>query len=63
MTDGKLRRAEALGTLTRALVAARSGHGIAAGDTAQLHARSALFVLVQGQSAAVREAQLAHFTA
>jgi hypothetical protein len=52
---------EALGTLTRALLATRSGRGLALDDTAQLHARSALFVLVQGQSADVRDAQLAHF--
>jgi alkylation response protein AidB-like acyl-CoA dehydrogenase len=51
---------EALATLTRALLAARSGRGLALDDTAQLHARSALFVLVQGQSADVQEAQLAH---
>jgi alkylation response protein AidB-like acyl-CoA dehydrogenase len=54
---------EALGTATRALLAARSGRGLALDDTAQLHARSALFVLVQGQSADVRDAQLAHFAA
>lgn len=58
---GKVAIGEALGTLTRALVAARSGRGLALDDTAQLHARSALFVLVQGQSADVRDAQLAHF--
>jgi alkylation response protein AidB-like acyl-CoA dehydrogenase len=52
---------EALGTLTRALLATRSGRGLALDDTAQLHARSALFVLVQGQSAEVRNAQLARF--
>lgn len=50
---------EALGTVTRALVVARSGRGITLDDTAQLHARSALFLLVQGQSADVRDAQLA----
>jgi len=50
---------EALGVVTRALVVARSGHGITLDDTAQLHARSALFLLVQGQSADVRDAQLA----
>jgi alkylation response protein AidB-like acyl-CoA dehydrogenase len=56
----KVASGEALATLTRALVVARSGHGIAGDDTAQLHARSALFLLVQGQSADVRRAQLAH---
>lgn len=56
----KVASGEALSTLTRALVIARSGHGIALEDTAQLHARSALFVLVQGQNADVRRAQLAH---
>lgn len=50
---------EALATITRALVVARSGHAIALDDTAQLYARSALFLLVQGQSADVRNAQLA----
>ncbi|MFF5083165.1 hypothetical protein ACFY36_39490 [Actinoplanes sp. NPDC000266] len=49
---------EALSTLTRSLVVARAGRGLALDDTAQLHARSALFMLVQAQTAAVREAQL-----
>ncbi|MFF0815066.1 acyl-CoA dehydrogenase [Rhodococcus sp. NPDC003318] len=49
---------EALTTLTRALVVARAGHGIRLDDTAQLYARSALFVLVQGQTSDVRDAQL-----
>lgn len=56
----KVASGEALSTLTRALLVARSGRGLADDDTAQLHARSALFVLVQGQSADVRTAQLAH---
>jgi hypothetical protein len=56
----KVSSGETLASLTRALVVARSGHGVTADDTAQLHARSALFVLVQGQSDAVREAQLSH---
>jgi hypothetical protein len=54
----KVASGEALATLTRALLVTRAGHGLAANDTAQLHARSALFVLVQGQTTAVREAQL-----
>ncbi|MBU8816726.1 acyl-CoA dehydrogenase family protein [Mycolicibacterium goodii] len=49
---------EALAVITRALVVARSGRSITLEDTAQLHARSALFLLVQGQSADVRDAQL-----
>ncbi|UGT61153.1 acyl-CoA dehydrogenase family protein [Nocardia asteroides] len=49
---------EALGTLTRALLIVRSGRGLGSDDTAQLHARSALFVLVQGQTGDVRRAQL-----
>lgn len=49
---------EALGTLSRALLIARSGRGLGTDDTAQLHARSALFVLVQGQTGDVRRAQL-----
>ncbi|MGW0036594.1 acyl-CoA dehydrogenase family protein [Gordonia sp. NPDC003376] len=56
----KVASGEALSALTRALVIARSGHGIGLDDTAQLHARSALFVLVQGQNVDVRRAQLAH---
>lgn len=51
---------EALATLTRALVVAHSGHGIGLDNTAQLHARSAMFVLVQGQHAQVRDRQLRH---
>ncbi|GAA3300171.1 acyl-CoA/acyl-ACP dehydrogenase [Dactylosporangium vinaceum] len=50
---------EALTTLTQALLVARAGRGLAGDDTAQLHARSALFALVQGQSADVRRTQLA----
>ncbi|SNY69055.1 acyl-CoA dehydrogenase [Paractinoplanes atraurantiacus] len=49
---------EVLSTLTRALVVVRAGRGLALDDTAQLHARSALFLLVQAQTTAVREAQL-----
>ncbi|NEA30643.1 acyl-CoA dehydrogenase family protein [Streptomyces sp. SID13031] len=49
---------EALGTLTRALLISRAGRGLVDDDTAQLHARSALFLLVQGQTPGVREAQL-----
>lgn len=49
---------ETLATLSRALVVARAGHGITTDDTAQLHAASASFALVQGQTRAVRNAQL-----
>ncbi|QII04897.1 acyl-CoA/acyl-ACP dehydrogenase [Rhodococcoides fascians A25f] len=49
---------EALSTLTRALLISRAGRGIQSDDTAQLHARSALFLLVQGQTSDVREVQL-----
>lgn len=49
---------EALSTITRALVVARAGRSLAGDNTAQLYARSALFVLVQGQTADVRAAQL-----
>jgi hypothetical protein len=56
----KVATGEALATLTRTLVIARAGHGIDSGDTAQLHARSAMFVLVQGQTSEVRDAQLSH---
>lgn len=54
----KVASGEALATLTHALVVARAGRGLSGNDTAQLHARSALFVLVQGQNADVRRAQL-----
>ncbi|MFE7976503.1 acyl-CoA dehydrogenase family protein [Streptomyces shenzhenensis] len=55
----KVAAGEAVSTLSRALLIARSGRGLTTDDTAQLHARSALFVLVQGQTAEVRAAQLA----
>jgi alkylation response protein AidB-like acyl-CoA dehydrogenase len=55
----KVASGEALSAITRALLVSRSGRGLAGDDTAQLHARSALFVLVQGQTADVRGAQLA----
>jgi hypothetical protein len=58
----KVASADALSVLTRALLAARAGHGLGHDDTAQLHARSALFVLVQGQNDDVRRAQLASYT-
>jgi alkylation response protein AidB-like acyl-CoA dehydrogenase len=54
----KVASGEALATITRALLIARAGRGLSGGDTAQLHARSALFVLVQGQTTDVRRAQL-----
>ena len=54
----KVASGEALSVITRALVISRSGRGLAGDDTAQLYARSALFVLVQGQTADVRRAQL-----
>lgn len=56
----KVASGEALSVLTRALLIARSGRGLGTDDTAQLHARSALFLLVQGQTTDVRRAQLAH---
>ncbi|MFD7076748.1 acyl-CoA dehydrogenase family protein [Nocardioides sp. NPDC059952] len=59
----KVASGHALTSLTQALVIARSGRGLAGTSTAQLHARSALFVLVQGQTDAVREAQLRAFAA
>jgi hypothetical protein len=57
-TEVKVTVLEALGTLSRALLIARAGRGLAGDDTAQLHARSALFLLVQGQNADVRREQL-----
>ncbi|WP_182263002.1 acyl-CoA dehydrogenase family protein [Rhodococcus sp. UFZ-B548] len=56
----KVAMGEALVTLTHALVIARAGRGIVRDNTAQLYARAALFVLVQGQTAEVRDAQLSH---
>ncbi|WP_278265776.1 acyl-CoA dehydrogenase family protein [Nocardia sp. AG03] len=56
----KVASGDALSTITRALLVARSGRGFSGDDTAQLHARSALFVLIQGQTADVRRAQLTH---
>jgi alkylation response protein AidB-like acyl-CoA dehydrogenase len=56
----KVAALEAVAALTRALVVARAGHGLTGDDTAQLHARSGLFVQVQGQSASVRRAHLDH---
>jgi hypothetical protein len=56
----KVASGEALMALTRALLVARAGRGLSGSDTAQLHARSALFALVQGQNADVRRAQLTH---
>lgn len=58
----KVAATEALTTLTGALLTARAGHGLGLDDTAQLYARTALFIRVQGQNAAVRRAQLTHFT-
>jgi len=54
----KIAVGEALSTVTRALLITRAGRGLAEDDTAQLHARCALFVLVQGQNSDVRRAQL-----
>ncbi|MBM7517540.1 acyl-CoA dehydrogenase family protein [Nocardioides nitrophenolicus] len=56
--DTKVASGDALSVVTRALLVARSGRGLAGTDTAQLHARSALFILVQGQTPDVRAAQL-----
>ncbi|MFC9472063.1 acyl-CoA dehydrogenase family protein [Nocardia sp. NPDC056952] len=55
----KVASGEALSAISRALLIARSGRGLSGDDTAQLHARSVLFVLVQGQTTDVRRAQLA----
>ncbi|MCX4098550.1 acyl-CoA dehydrogenase family protein [Nocardia sp. alder85J] len=52
---------DALAVLTRGLLVARAGRGLATGDTAQLYARSALFLLVQGQTPEVRAAQLIRY--
>ena len=55
----KVQVGEALMSLTRALVILRSGRAIDVHNTAQLYARGALFVLVQGQTRWVKDAQLA----
>jgi alkylation response protein AidB-like acyl-CoA dehydrogenase len=54
----KAAAADALVGLSEALLITRAGRGLAADDTAQLHARSALFLLVQGQTRSVRDVQL-----
>ncbi|MFE9787063.1 hypothetical protein ACFYO7_16950 [Nocardia salmonicida] len=55
----KVASGEALSAISRALLITRSGRGLGGDDTAQLHARSVLFVRVRGQTADVRRAQLA----
>lgn len=54
---------EALQTITSALVIVRSGRSIVGDDTAQLYARGSLFVLVQGQTRWLKDAQLASLAA
>lgn len=54
---------EALAMLSQALLLTRAGRGLASRDTAQLHCRSAMFLSVQGQTAAVRSRQLARIAA
>ncbi|HEY9314441.1 acyl-CoA dehydrogenase family protein [Williamsia sp.] len=49
--------------IARALVISRAGSGILGTDTAQLHARSALFLQVQSQNQQSRSAQLANIAA
>jgi Acyl-CoA dehydrogenases len=55
----KARSGEILSILSRALLISRAGRGLLGTDTAQLHAKSVNFVLVQGQTDAVRTTQLA----
>jgi alkylation response protein AidB-like acyl-CoA dehydrogenase len=55
----KVAATESVAALSQALLIARSGAGLTGGNTAQLHARSALFCSVQGQTDRVRFAQLA----
>jgi alkylation response protein AidB-like acyl-CoA dehydrogenase len=59
----KVEVGEALTSLTRALVVLRSGRAIDTHNTAQLYARGGLFVLVQGQTRWVKDAQLASLIA
>lgn len=59
----KAAAAEALDTLSHALLLARAGRGLTGFDTAQLHCRAAMFLSVQGQTAAVRARQLDRITA
>ena len=56
--DVRVQTGEALTALTRALLVARAGRSLLRADTAQLHLRSAHFLLVQAQTDAVRAAQL-----
>jgi alkylation response protein AidB-like acyl-CoA dehydrogenase len=58
----KVAATRALSELTDALLAARSGHGIGFDDTAQLYARTALFIEIQGQNSDVRSAQLRSYS-
>lgn len=58
--DTKLRALEALDALTDALLTVRAGRGLVADDTAQLHARAALFLRVQSQTRAARSRRLRH---
>jgi hypothetical protein len=57
----KIAATRALSELTGALLAARSGHGIGSDDTAQLYARTVLFIEIQGQNGDVRSAQLSSY--
>lgn len=51
---------DALQAATDALSTARAGRGLIADDTAQLHARAALFLRVQSQTRSTRERRLRH---
>lgn len=58
----KVTSGESVTTVARALLVARAGRGLAQSDTAQLYARNASFLLVQGQRSDVRDAQLTRLT-
>lgn len=55
----KAQTGNALMALAQALVVVRAGRAIAGDNTAQLHARNVLFLLIQGQTANVKDAQMA----
>ncbi|MFK4761524.1 acyl-CoA dehydrogenase family protein [Microbacterium sp. ZW T5_45] len=56
--DTKQRAIDALDAVTDALLTARAGRGLVGDDTAQLHARAALFLRVQSQTRTARSRRL-----
>jgi hypothetical protein len=54
----KLAALDTVESLSRALLVSRAGRGLTASDSAQLHARAALFLRVQSQTSTARSRQL-----